>query len=490
MNATVDAAHASDNQSPSASADGPVTASGHRLRKAPKPQAFDSRKLDLAMAGFMIVYPGKYYEVADVNAEHIGTPIIRRFFTVLRSMQDGADGPAGLSSAAAIIGRATHAGIPETEAALLIAECRDHAPADAGGIQSIKKQLMDVAMRRVSGEIALKMQADAEEQLGSDDIIERFSGYINTALKHAQTLPVKSLEDEIDREILRVTSGETGQEMGYRTGLEALDSMLSGLHGGELIILAARPSMGKSALLSHMTQAMCVQQNLPGGIFALEMPARDYTQRMISSVAGINIVKVKRNAMSPREREIYIEHAKRIRKGRLRVCDIGGISLPQIQALARRWYYEDGIKWLAIDFLQLVDHRQRRGETTNDAITRTSVALKSMAMQLNIPIIALSQLNRDPDKRGTKPEDKRPMMSDLRSSGSLEQDADVVLLLFREFQYYNKEEQAEALKHPYEKAEIIICKQRNGPTGSVDACWVRECAGFDDWNEGQYGLPI
>ena len=270
----------------------------------------------------------------------------------------------------------------------------------------------------------------------------------------------------------------TDEQFGYQTGLKALTGILNGFHPGELIVVGGRPSMGKSSLLSKMIVSLATDEGIPGCLFSLEMPRKEIAKRIICNFAQVNSHKARSRAMNEIERSSYIAWAKRLAAAEIFLYDSGSLSAAQINAVTRRLYHEQGIGWIAVDYLQLMEHHHRKGESTTEAIGRTSRSLKMLALSLEIPVILLSQLNRDCESRG---DNKRPKMMDLRSSGSIEQDADVVILIYRDdYPGYHDEDWLSS--HPEKRgiAELIIPKQRNGPTGTVRVAWKAEWAGFED----------
>ncbi len=257
---------------------------------------------------------------------------------------------------------------------------------------------------------------------------------------------------------------------GVGTHLVDLDKMTRGFQPGDLIIVAARPSMGKTSLVLNICQHVATHP-VPGtnhlgvaGVFSLEMSKEQLFMRMLSSEAGIDSFRLQSGQIGQREYGQITHAMETLAEAQLFVDDSAGVGVLEMRAKARRLQAEHGLSILAVDYVQLMTGRGKAENRTLElgAISRS---LKGLAKELNVPIIVLSQLSRAPEARS----DKRPMLSDLRESGALEQDADVVIMIFREEMYkLDKSEKAETDGI----AELIIAKQRNGPTGTVKAAFI------------------
>jgi replicative DNA helicase len=254
---------------------------------------------------------------------------------------------------------------------------------------------------------------------------------------------------------------------GVATQFKHLDRMTSGFQPGDLIILAARPSMGKTSFALNVAMN-AARQGYGVGVFSLEMAAEQLTLRLLSTESGIDHQKI-RNATISGEEWIAITHvAAELGDMQLFIDDTAGINIMELRAKARQLKSKYNIGMLVVDYLQLL-HSSRRHENRHQEVSEISRFLKALAKELNVPVIALSQLSRAVDSRI----DKRPLLSDLRESGAIEQDADVIMFLYRDIVYNNETE------HP-DMAELIIGKQRNGPTGMVPLRFVRELTKFED----------
>jgi replicative DNA helicase len=280
-----------------------------------------------------------------------------------------------------------------------------------------------------------------------------------------------------------------GKLSGLATGLRDLDHKMGGLQSSDLIILAGRPGMGKTALATNIAYNVAKawrgevradghMQTVDGGIvgfFSLEMSSEQLATRIVSERTGISSSTIRRGAIQQNDFDVISDVAVELQSLPFYVDDTGGLSIAQLAARARRLKRQKGLDLLVIDYLQLLQGSIRRAnEGRVQEITEITTSLKALAKELNVPVLALSQLSRQVENR----DDKRPQLSDLRESGSIEQDADVVMFVFRE-EYYlaNKEPRAGSDLHSkwmldmeaaHNKAEVIIGKQRHGPTGTVD----------------------
>ena len=255
---------------------------------------------------------------------------------------------------------------------------------------------------------------------------------------------------------------------GMPTGFVDLDAMTRGFQAGDLVILAARPSMGKTSLALNMAQYLALQPDHTVGIFSLEMSKESLFLRVLTSEAQIDSHRLMTGAIGQKDYGRISHALEMLSAMRLFIDDSAGISVLEMRAKARRLQAEHGLSLIVVDYIQLMSTRGRFENRTLElgAISRS---LKGLAKELNVPIVVLSQLSRAPESRS----DHRPQLSDLRESGALEQDADVVILIYRE-DAYNRDP-----NHPDAgTAELILAKQRNGPTGVVRLAFLREQTRF------------
>ncbi len=265
-----------------------------------------------------------------------------------------------------------------------------------------------------------------------------------------------------------------GQVAGLATGFRDFDRLTGGLGPKKVYVVAARPSMGKSSWAMNVAEHVGANLQQDVGIFSLEDSAEEYTQRLLCSRARVNLQKVRDGFLSERDFPNLTMAASKIGASRIHLDDRGGLKLSQIRAKARRWKKQHGIRLLIVDYLQLIKGDSRRGRDDRQLeVAEISAGLKELAKELAIPVLVLAQLNRKAeDRQGGK-----PRLSDLRESGSIEQDADLVGLLVRE-EYYAADEKAR--EECEGQAELIIAKQRSGPTGTVELTFLKEFTRFED----------
>jgi len=276
-----------------------------------------------------------------------------------------------------------------------------------------------------------------------------------------------------------------GSISGLATGFKDLDRMTSGLHPAEMTVIAARPSMGKTAFAMNIAEYVAVQQKLPVAIFSLEMSSQQLVQRMLCSRARVTLERARDGFLSEADFPKLTHAASRLAEAPIFIDDSAAITILELRAKARRLKARENIGLVVIDYLQLLRGTSKRGQDNRQIeISEISAGIKALAKELSLPVIVVAQLNRNPEMR-TGSGKGRPRLSDLRESGSIEQDADVVGLLVREEYYADTEEEREDLQG---KAELIIAKQRNGPVGEIKLTFLKEFTRFEDRKEEQVGM--
>lgn len=255
---------------------------------------------------------------------------------------------------------------------------------------------------------------------------------------------------------------------GLPTGFDDLDMMTAGLHNSELIVVAGRPSMGKSALAACIAEYIAVQEQKPVAIFSLEMAKEQLVQRMLCSHARVELQKARSGYLTQSDWPKLVTAAGKLAEAPIYIDDSATLTALELRAKARRLKSHHNIELIIVDYLQLMTSATR-AENRQQEISEISRSLKTLSKELNLPLIAISQLSRAPEKR----ENYRPRLSDLRESGAIEQDADVVMLLFRE-EYYIPKEANKGI------TEVIVAKQRNGPIGSQKLIFLSEYTRFEN----------
>ena len=309
---------------------------------------------------------------------------------------------------------------------------------------------------------------------------------------------VDALMDEVERDILRISESRVqsqtstikelvkkaintiedfhqrqGVLTGVGTGFTDLDKMTSGLHGGEMVVIAARPSMGKTSLAMNIAEYVSIEQRLPVGVFSLEMTSESLVLRMLCSRSRVNLRNVREGFLAERDFPKLTGAAGKLASAPLFIDDSSALSILQLRAKARRMSQQYGIKLFVIDYLQLLHSTARRAENRQQEIADISSGIKSLAKELNVPVIVLSQLNRELERE----KNRKPRLSDLRESGAIEQDADVVGLLYTPSS--EDEESAGAAEQDAMPVNLLIAKQRNGPTGDVNLTFLKSYTRFE-----------
>ncbi len=263
--------------------------------------------------------------------------------------------------------------------------------------------------------------------------------------------------------------------VGVTTGYYDLDAITSGLHKSDLIILAARPSMGKTAFALNLAQNVALKGKKGVAIFSLEMPKQQLVKRMLCAEAEVDSQRITSGHMQPKDWDKLIEAMTRLSDAKIYIDDASGVTATDIKAKCRRLMMEEKeLGLIVIDYLQLMEGGGNTSDR-NQQISAISRSLKGLARELDVPIIALSQLSRGVEQRP----DKRPMMSDLRDSGAIEQDADIIIFIYRD-EYYNRDD-----VNNKGKAEIIIAKHRNGPVGTVELLYQNNITKFKNKTQTQ-----
>ncbi|HRI16696.1 MAG TPA: replicative DNA helicase [Verrucomicrobiota bacterium] len=317
---------------------------------------------------------------------------------------------------------------------------------------------------------------------------------------HESEGEVEELLDEVERDILRISEereegasrnikdlvnhainiiqdyhSKQGQLSGVASGFADLDKMTHGLHGGEMIVIAGRPSMGKTSLAMNIAEHVAVNERLPVGVFSLEMTADSLVVRMLCSLARVNSRAVREGFLRERDFPRITAAASKLAKAPLIIDDTPGLSILQLRARARRMWQQHGIKLFVIDYLQLLHSSSRKAQDNRQQeISDISSGVKALAKELKVPVIVLSQLNRELEKDKSR----KPRLSDLRESGAIEQDADVVGLLYKPSAEDDEDRDKERVEPADDGMEavqvnLLIAKQRNGPTGDVELTFLK-----------------
>lgn len=282
----------------------------------------------------------------------------------------------------------------------------------------------------------------------------------------AEFVPIRQVALNV-LERIEAASKNPGTVTGIPTGFIDLDYKTSGMQPSDLVLIAARPSMGKTAFVLNLVDHVSVRKGLPCMVFSLEMSKEQLVNRMLAMESNVDSQKLRTGSLTDSDWDAVVEGIGIIGNSKLLIDDTPGISITELRSKCRKMKLEYGLSMVIIDYLQLMTGSGRTGENRQQEISEISRSLKALARELNAPVIALSQLSRACESR----QDHRPMLSDLRESGAIEQDADIVMFLYRD-DYYNKDTDTPNI------AEVIIAKQRNGPIGTVNLLWQPEFTKF------------
>ncbi|MBQ2078613.1 MAG: replicative DNA helicase [Erysipelotrichaceae bacterium] len=310
-----------------------------------------------------------------------------------------------------------------------------------------------------------------DSSVSVDEMLENVERKVTEVTRSKTSADFKTGEEIFDATIKHIQAiQEAGTAItGVKTKFRDLDSKTAGFQKGDLIIVAARPSMGKTALALNL--AMNSAEITPGAvaIFSLEMPAEQVATRILAANSGVEIQKLRTGQLNDEDWSKVNEATQRLKQMNFFIDDTPGIKVSEMYAKARKLAQDEGLYMIVVDYIQLIQ-ATGKSDSRQQEVSEISRRLKAMARELNVPLIALSQLSRSVEAR----QDKRPMLSDLRESGALEQDADLVLFLYRDA-YYNRDENDNSNR---EDVELLIAKHRNGPTGKVLLAFQKEINAF------------
>ncbi|MBQ2510181.1 MAG: replicative DNA helicase, partial [Erysipelotrichaceae bacterium] len=310
-----------------------------------------------------------------------------------------------------------------------------------------------------------------DAKVSVDEMLENVEKKVTEVTRSKLSSDFKSGEEVFDEAIRHIRAvQDAGSDItGVKTLLKDLDSRTAGFQKGDLIIVAARPSMGKTALALNF--AINSASVTPGAvaIFSIEMPAEQVAIRILAAKADVEIQKLRTGKLSDQDWSAINNASQQLKRQNFYIDDTPGIKVSEMYAKARKLAQDSGLYMIIVDYIQLIQ-ATGQSDSRQQEVSEISRRLKAMARELNVPVIAVSQLSRNVESR----QDKRPMLSDLRESGALEQDADLVLFLYRDA-YYNRDAVSEA---ETEEVELQIAKHRNGPTGKISLAFKRETNAF------------
>jgi replicative DNA helicase len=438
----------------------------------PTPAAVEAER---ALLGGLMADPKQWASVESlVRAEDFFRPEHAALFRLLTDMHARSESVDMVT----VFERITRGDGPQRfGGASYVAELPEHAPATVNlphYASMIRDKAQLRALIRVSSEHLREAYATPENV---DELMDRAARDITGLMMGAGTKSWTRVSEIVDQQIVKLETLSTqglGAVPGVSTGFVELDKNLAGLHPTDLVILAARPAMGKTALALNIAQNVALLADGHAvGVFSMEMSRGQLVTRMLCCHGLVDAGRVRTGRLEQSDWDRLLDASEYLRRAKIHIDDNGGLALSEVRARARRLKAEDPkLALIIIDYLQLMrgDDPRAPREQQISAISR---GLKGLAKDLDITVLALSQLNRGVETRA----DKRPLVSDLRESGAIEQDADVVMFIYRD-EYYNKDSPDKRL------AEVIIAKQRQGPTGTIKLAFESEFTRFDDYIEG------
>ena len=363
--------------------------------------------------------------------------------------------------------------------------------ASTGNVAAYAKIILEKSVLRrliaTSNEILSSCYA---VEMPADELLDRAEANIFNISESRIRQGFVSLKDLAWEVITDINAQQAGDKPlgGLRTGFFDLDEKTLGFHPGDLIIIAGRPSMGKTALAMNIAENIAIEANQPKtvGIFSIEMSKEALVLRMLCSLANLNQHTIRSRKLNPSEWIQLTNAGSKLQKAAIFVDDSAMLSPLDLRAKARRLKAQHGLDLIIVDYIQLM-HCTTRVENRQQEISLISRNLKSLAKELRVPVVALSQLSRAVEQRGGE---KRPQLADLRESGAIEQDADLVLMLYRPEAYLSGVERKDEInRNKLGQAEVIIAKQRNGPTGTVDLHFSSDLAQFRNLEKHHRDLP-
>ena len=418
------------------------------------------------------------HEIAgDLAPDDFYLPAHRRLFSAMVTLKD-ANQPVDLTTLSDYL--KSRELLDSIGGPVVLAEIADYE-ATAANIAHYSRIVRDKAIKRSLIQTATEIvNLGYDQTQPAGQLLDSAESKIFALSQQKASATLSPLSVEMHKAVdhIDLLMSRSGELTGVPTGFAALDKETGGLQPGDLFILAARPAMGKTALALNMARNAAVDHNKKVAIFSLEMTTRSLVLRMLSAEAEVDFSAFRSGLIALEAHARLVAAAGSLANCQIYIDDSGAPTILEIRAKSRRLHAQYGLDLVVVDYLQLA-HGDQNTQSREQEISEISRGLKGLAKELDIPVIALSQLNRGPE---TRKEDKRPMLTDLRESGAIEQDADLIGFIYRDV-VYNRDTEYEDL------AELIIAKQRNGPTGTVKLQFQGRFARFADWpmSDDPYG---
>jgi replicative DNA helicase len=432
-----------------------------------EPNAID---IEMAVLGSMMSSQQALYKGLELlTPEVFYQPNHRIIFEVIRDIAEGHAGVKRIPDILTVKDELEKRGkLEEAGGAAYLASLLDEV-INPEYIEEHAKIIIEKFLYRKTIEICNKISKECyEEEKEAEKILDEADAMLFSIRSYKLKggfIPLRDLLKPFFEELTHLMEGR-GVEL--PAGFHELDTLTTGFHKGDFIVIASRPAMGKTSFALNITRNLAVEFKKPVGFFSIEMPKEQIVQRLLCMEANIEMQKLRKGEITAEEFLRLSEAAERLKNAPIYIDDTPKISIQELRAKARRACKEHELEVIFIDFLQVIDAPKM--ETRQQQIAYISASLKSLAMELKIPVIALAQLSREVERRA----DKRPQLADLRESGAIEQDADMVIFLFRE-DFYNPESAEEGV------AEIIVGKNRNGPIGTVKLGFLKKYMKFTDY---------
>jgi replicative DNA helicase len=440
------------------------------------PQSLDAEK---GLLGSILLAPGRVLDECiqqQVTEKYFHHPAHARIFTVLVEMRE-ANKPVDLISLTQLLDD-RHL-LEEIGGAAAVTDLFTFVPTATNAAYYLEILREKYLLRAIIG-TCTEYGARAYEEQGDVQILldeaEQRILAIGDDRFRAKVPEMKELAMEALDSIEKLFQNR-GALTGLPTGFKGIDVMTNGMHGGEMIVIAARPSMGKTALAMNIAEHVSIEAGRPVAVYSLEMSTQQLMQRLLCSHARVDLKKIRDGFIGKHDMTNLIRATTRLSECKMFIDDTPGLGILELRARARRLKDRHDVELIVIDYLQLLRSPSRRGQENRQVeVAEISSGIKALAKELSVPIVVLAQLNRNPEAR-TGDSKGRPRLSDLRESGSIEQDADLVGLLWREEYYADDDEEKKEIEG---KAELVIAKQRNGPVGGVPLTFLKHITRFED----------
>jgi len=456
-------------------ADRPATPDGSEILDRQPPSSIEAEK---AVLGSILLLPDACDDVALViKPEDFYDPANGKIYSHILDMHESGK----RVDVTLLVDLLKTAGdYEQVGGAAYIAECGNSVPTAANATY-YSEIVRDKSTLRNLIEASTDILRDAYEQSTAPrELLAQAESKVFGILEQKGGVNIASISQVLHDAMDRIDARMRDDQVlgGVESGLTELDNLLGGMHNSELIILAARPSMGKTALALNMAEHASMNANVGTLFVSLEMSSLELADRMLCSAARVDGQRLRNGTLSQEERHKLVEKAGQLSQAPLFIDDSPSRTMTEIAATARRLKRKDNLGLILIDYLQLIEP-ENSNDPRQEQVARIARRLKGMARELDVPVVCLAQLNRQAET--TK--DNRPRLSHLRESGAIEQDADVVMFVHREEYYRNTEEEKAEVAG---QAEIIVSKQRNGPIGDVKATWLHKFTRFTDTAHANY----